>query len=128
MMHDPAVYHDPMVFKPERFLGIDGREPELDPHDLAFGFGRRICPARILADNTLYLSAAQSLAVFNIRKAVEDGKEIEVEPKFQPGVISHPEPWRFHIEPRSTAHESLIRSVEQKYPWEASNAADLGDI
>jgi hypothetical protein len=38
-MHDPAVYHDPMVFKPERFLGIDGREPELDPHDLALELG-----------------------------------------------------------------------------------------
>lgn len=127
-MHDPSVYHDPMVFKPERFLGIDGREPELDPHDLAFGFGRRICPARHLADNTLYLSAAQSLAAFNIRKAVEDGKEVDVQPKFQPGVISHPVPWKFHIEPRSAAHESLIRSVEQKHPWEASNATDLEDI
>ncbi|CAI7574648.1 unnamed protein product [Penicillium glandicola] len=128
MTHDPTVYHDPMIFKPERFLGIDGREPESDPHDLVFGFGRRICPARILADITLYLSAAQSLAVFNIAKAVEDGKEIDVQPKFRPGVISHPLPWKYHIETRSAAHESLIRSVEQKHPWEASNAPDLADI
>ncbi|KAJ6178530.1 hypothetical protein N7519_008991 [Penicillium mononematosum] len=128
MTHDPTVYHDPMVFKPERFLGIDGREPEFDPHDLVFGFGRRICPARILADTTLYLSAAQSLAVFNIRKAVEDGKEVDVQPEFQPGVISHPVPWKFHIEPRSVAHESVIRSVEKKHPWEASNAPDLEGI
>ncbi|KAJ5428015.1 Cytochrome P450 E-class group I [Penicillium cf. griseofulvum] len=128
MTHDPTVYHDPMVFKPERFLGIDGREAEFDPHDLVFGFGRRICPARILADNTLYLSAARSLAVFNIMKAVEDGKEVDVQPKFQPGVISHPLPWKFNIEPRSADHESLIRSVEQQHPWEASNAPDLVDI
>ncbi|CAG8232246.1 unnamed protein product [Penicillium nalgiovense] len=128
MTHDPTVYHDPMVFKPERFLGIDGREPEFDPHDLVFGFGRRICPARILADITLYMSAAQSLAVFDIRKAVEDGKEVDVQPEFLPGVISHPVPWKFHIEPRSPAHESVIRSVEKKHPWEASNAPDLEGI
>lgn len=127
-MHDPTVYHDPMAFKPERFLEINGREPELDPHDLAFGFGRRICPARILADITLYLSAAQFIAVFNITKSVEDGKEVDVQPKFQPGVISHPEPWKFHIGPRSVAHESLIRSVEEKHPWEPSDSPDLVDI
>ncbi|KAJ5766545.1 uncharacterized protein N7511_004161 [Penicillium nucicola] len=112
MTHNSAVYHDPMVFKPERFLGIDGRGPEMDPHDLVFGFGRRICPARFLADTTVYLSAAQSLAVFNIESR-EGQKGKGVQPEFKPGVISHPEPWDLHIEPRSTAHEALIRSVEQ---------------
>jgi len=117
-----------MTFKPERFLGVDGHEPEIDPHDLVFGYGRRICPGRILADTTLYLSVAQSLAVFNIRKAVQNGKEVEVQPKFQPGVISHPESWKFHITPQSAAHETLIRSVEQEHPWEQSNASDLEDV
>jgi hypothetical protein len=114
-----------MTFKPERFLEVDGREPEMDPHELVFGYGRRICPGRILADTTLYLSVAQSLAVFNVNKAVENGKEVDVQPKFQPGVISHPESWSFHISPRSAAHETLIRSVEQDHPWEQSNACDL---
>ena len=38
MSHDPAVYSDPFTFRPERFLGP---EPEQDPRDLCFGFGRR---------------------------------------------------------------------------------------
>lgn len=41
MAHDPENYHDPFTFKPERFLGEDGREPELDPRLFVFGFGRR---------------------------------------------------------------------------------------
>jgi hypothetical protein len=114
-----------MVFKPERFLGLDGREPEMDPHGIVFGFGRRICPGRILADNTVYLSVAQSLAVFNITKTVKNGKEADVKPEFQAGVISHPVPWNFDISPRTPAHEALIRSVEKEQPWEPSDAHDL---
>lgn len=124
LTHDPEMYQDPATFKPERFLG-DGREPEADPHSIVFGFGRRICPGRILADNTLYLSIAQTLAVFDITKAVEDGRELDVKPEFQAGVISHPVPWRFDITPRSPAHEALIRYVEKEHPWEPSDANDL---
>ena len=41
LLHDPEVYHDPLEFKPERFLARDGKEPELSPTKLAFGYGRR---------------------------------------------------------------------------------------
>lgn len=125
MTHDPSVYHEPMEFKPERFLGAT---PETDPRSISFGFGRRICPGRFLADNTVYLSIAQSLAVFQIRKAVENGVEVDVKAEFQPGVISHPVPWKFQIEPRSTVHEELILSVESEFPWEESDAADLEKV
>jgi hypothetical protein len=38
MMNDPRLYKDPERFMPERFLG---ENPERDPRELAFGFGRR---------------------------------------------------------------------------------------
>lgn len=122
MTHDPSIYHDPMDFKPERFLGD---KPEQDPRAISFGFGRRICPGRFLADNTVYLSVAQSLAVLRVGKAVENGVEVDVTPEFEAGVISHPLPWRYRIEPRSAAHEELILSVETEVPWEESDAAVL---
>ena len=128
MTHDPDVYHDPVEFKPERFLGVDGKEPEMDPHTIVFGFGRRVCPGRILADTTVYLSVVQSLAVFNVTKAVKDDKEVEVKPEFQAGVISHPVPWKFDITPRSVHHEALVLSVEESHPWQQSDAPDLENI
>jgi hypothetical protein len=114
-----------MAFKPERFLG---ENPEPDTHRLAFGFGRRICPGRVLADAAIYLNVAQCLAVFNISKEIGNGKKIEPRVEFQPGVISHPMPYEVTIKPRSSAHEDLIRSVETDYPWERSHAADLENI
>lgn len=42
IMHDPAVYEDPMEFKPERFMKDGELDPSvLDPEAAAFGFGRR---------------------------------------------------------------------------------------
>lgn len=43
MTHNPADYPDPDQFKPERFIGPDGRiDPSVrDPTTIAFGFGRR---------------------------------------------------------------------------------------
>jgi cytochrome P450 len=115
-----------MTFKPERFLAVDGREPEMDPHTIVFGFGRRICPGRFLADVTVYLSIARSLTVFNVTNACENDKKVN--PEFQAGVISHPMPWKFNITPRSPAHETLILSVEKEHPWEESDAPDLENI
>jgi len=51
MTHDPSTYPDPWVFKPERFLAIDGQNPQKDPRDLCFGFGRRICPGGFLCNS-----------------------------------------------------------------------------
>lgn len=114
-----------MTFKPERFLQT---QPEPDPHSVVFGFGRRVCPGQILADNALFLNIAQSLAVFNIGKPVENGQVVEPTVKFEPGVISHPAPFKVSIKPRSAHHEGLIKGLEQKYPWQESDAHVLENI
>ncbi|PLN82775.1 cytochrome P450 [Aspergillus taichungensis] len=123
MFHDPSAYANPEAFNPDRFLATDTHTPELDPHSIAFGFGRRICPGRLLADNTVFLSIAQSLAVFNIATTEEIGK-----PDFTTGVVSHPAPYKYEITPRSEAHEALIRAVEVEAPWEESHAAEINGI
>ncbi|GAP92623.2 putative cytochrome P450 oxidoreductase [Rosellinia necatrix] len=127
--HDPDVYAEPEAFKPERFLAGDGREPEPSPHRFVFGFGRRICPGRLLADNSLFLFVAQSLAVFRMSKGSEaDGTEAEVKPRFQARVLSPPLPFNSIVKPRSRHHEILINSLEDIYPWQESDAKELTDI
>lgn len=119
------MWDQPDEFRPERFLSGQDQESALDPHKIVFGFGRRICPGRILADNALFINVAQSLAVFDIRKPVVDGKEVDPTVKMTPGIVSHPEPFDTSIKPRSAHHERLIRSLEQTYPWEESDGKIL---
>ncbi|RYP13071.1 hypothetical protein DL767_010944 [Monosporascus sp. MG133] len=123
--HDPAVYKDPMSFNPDRFLADS---PPPNPRDYVFGFGRRICPGRLLADSSVWITIAKSLAVFNIRKPVVDGKEVEPTVLFTPGVISHPYPYTASIEPRTPKHADLIRAVEHDHPWEQSSGASLHSV
>jgi len=126
--HNPDVYHEPMEFKPERFLPTDGSLPEPDPHKLSFGFGRRICPGQFLADSSLFLNIAQILAVFQVNKPIENGQVIEPSVNFLPGVVSHPAPFRTSVVPRSQQHEALIRSFEQIHPWEKGDAEILEKV
>ncbi|KFY34347.1 hypothetical protein V494_06846 [Pseudogymnoascus sp. VKM F-4513 (FW-928)] len=123
--HDPAVYPDPMIFRPERFLETPTHKPETDPRNFIFGFGRRICPGRYVADNAVFMTIAQVLTVFNIEKLVENGKVVEPEIKFEASTVSRPMPYRISIKPRSKVHEELIKAAEEVYPWEESDAKEL---
>ncbi|CAI7676626.1 unnamed protein product [Penicillium discolor] len=128
--HDPEIYNEPMKFNPGRFLQReDSVAPECDPKKFVFGFGRRICPGRFLADTSLFLIISKSLAVFDIAKRVgADGKEIDPPAEFLPGIISHPSPFHIQVRPRSEHAEKLIRTVEVEDPWLKGDSEVFNDI
>ncbi|KAF7359845.1 Cytochrome P450 [Mycena venus] len=74
MTHDLERYANPMVFDPSRFITTSVKGAELDPTQICFGFGRRICPGRLLADTALFMACSSILAVFNISRPRENGR------------------------------------------------------
>jgi hypothetical protein len=48
MTHDPQTYVNLRDFEPARFLPGEGREPELDPRNIVFGFDRRFVILELL--------------------------------------------------------------------------------
>ncbi|KAF9223708.1 cytochrome P450 [Gyrodon lividus] len=100
MSQDPDKYPDPDKFKPERFLLPNGSLTN-DKVSVVFGWGRRICPGRHVADASLWSAIASMLAVFSFRKAQDGrGKEIVFEPEWTAGVASRPVKFHCHISPR----------------------------
>lgn len=126
--HDPQTYHDPMHFKPERYMSSDGRGPEPDPRKFVFGFGRRVCPGRLLGENALYINIVQTLAAFDISAPSVNGPTDSTSFRFTPGTISRPEPFECIVRPRSKQHEALVRSLEEAFPWEESHGKVLEHI
>ncbi|KAM5536626.1 hypothetical protein V8D89_009721 [Ganoderma adspersum] len=114
-MHDPAVYEDPDVFRPERFIR-DGQldfSATPDPAKFVFGFGRRICPGRYFAENGLFINVASALHVFDITPPVdENGEAIKITPQTTDGLLCYPADCRCTIKPRSSQAEGLIRAAQ----------------
>ncbi|KAI1024647.1 hypothetical protein LB503_007131 [Fusarium chuoi] len=122
-LHDPAIYSDPSSFDPDRYL-----EPRNEPHPnfASFGFGRRVCPGRFLANDSLFISISRLLAAFDIKKAV-DGRGNEIEPQINltPGMIAHIRDFPYVVLPRSEKYADMIRQVEVDHPWEHADAMFL---
>ncbi|EMD32418.1 hypothetical protein CERSUDRAFT_118759 [Gelatoporia subvermispora B] len=110
ILHDPDTYPEPMKFSPERFLQSNsdsGLNP--DPAIGAFGYGRRICPGRFMANNSLFIIIASVLVAFDIGPGVDgSGIPTPTTAVFTNGMISHPAPFKFAIKPRSSEAIALI--------------------
>ncbi|KAJ7598124.1 cytochrome P450 [Mycena floridula] len=105
MSRDPEIYNNPFEFKPDRFLGVT---PEQDPREFIFGFGRRLCPGRLLADSSIYITLAMCAATLSVSPAIENGKAII--PEYQPesGIVSHLRPFKCQINPRFKEVASMV--------------------
>ncbi|KAF8992809.1 cytochrome P450 [Hymenopellis radicata] len=78
MGRDPELYKDPETFYPARFLGAT---PEQDPV-FVWGFGRRVCPGRMLAEATIFTTLATCVATLQIDPILIHGKAVL--PEFKP--------------------------------------------
>ncbi|KAG6915061.1 hypothetical protein DXG01_013668 [Tephrocybe rancida] len=97
ILNDPEVYANPDVFNPDRYIATKNSSVEPDPR-------------MHLADASIFISCAMTLAVFDISKAREGGVPIEPVHGNTNGTISHPTPFKCSIIPRSQKAVSLIRA------------------
>lgn len=100
MTHDATKYPAPFEFKPERFFTSSGdlNDDQVTP---VWGWGRRICVGRYVADASLWSAIASMLAVFDFLKATdENGKDIDFEPRWTSGISSRPVSFPCRIIPR----------------------------
>ncbi|KAL4252343.1 cytochrome P450 family protein [Pleurotus pulmonarius] len=113
LLRDEEYYADPDTFRPERFLKDGTIDPKLAEPIPNFGFGRRICPGRFFAMDSLWLNIASILTVFDITKAKdEEGRDIEPDIEWTPNFTRHLIPFKCSITPRSSEREKLIRESE----------------
>ncbi|KAG1883052.1 cytochrome P450 [Suillus subluteus] len=111
MTHDETKYPSPDEFKPERFLCNDGSLTS-DRMHLGFGWGRRMCVGRYVADTSLWIAMASFLAVFSAHKALDDhGMDIPVVPKFSTGIAIHPEEFPCRIVPRFPCTSETLKHL-----------------
>jgi len=110
ILHDASIYPDPFEVQPERYLGEkreDGMNP--DPESWSFGYGRRVCPGQILANDMVFLATATILATFDVANATTlDGHAIDKNVNYEGGTITHPPAFTCTITPRSADIKQFI--------------------
>ncbi|THU85429.1 cytochrome P450 [Dendrothele bispora CBS 962.96] len=103
------IYSNPYKFNPMRFMSKENGGKGEPYFPAQWGFGRRICPGRYLAETGLWLAIATILATLSIQKAKdENGKEIEPKIEFTDGLVSQPCPFKCNITPRSKSAATLL--------------------
>ncbi|XP_077977535.1 steroid 17-alpha-hydroxylase/17,20 lyase-like [Glandiceps talaboti] len=74
--HDPDVFKDPYVYRPERFIDPNtGRCASFNEMNFTpFGMGKRVCIGEMLAKVEYFLIAANLLHQFNVAVSTSHGK------------------------------------------------------
>ncbi|KJA22148.1 hypothetical protein HYPSUDRAFT_139604 [Hypholoma sublateritium FD-334 SS-4] len=101
---------DPDAFRPERYLEDDTLP---DPFSVIFGFGRRICPGRHLAETSYWTIGACVIAAFDVAPAAHAG---DAGYGFTTGFVRHPKPFKCAITPRASTLTALIEQARGELP------------
>ncbi|KAH8807381.1 cytochrome P450 76C3 [Xylogone sp. PMI_703] len=118
---NPAYYSDPDEFKPERYLGhslkAGASAASFNPYDrdhFGFGAGRRICAGLHLAENSLFITVARILWLFDILPPLgPDKRELPVDlsdDAYESGGNTLPKRFAARFIPRNSEVVDVLKS------------------
>lgn len=110
---DPALWADPGVFRPERWLETP------DAPLFTFGLGYRMCAGHLLAAREVYLIFMRLLASFRIEPAGDGDEEaVDMDPrtgfKNPADLIIAPHNYRVYFVPRNEAKLAAVLADEEE--------------
>ncbi|KAF8265024.1 cytochrome P450 [Lactarius quietus] len=117
---DPEVFgHNAAEFDPTRYMDekgqlktlIEGRE---EGH-MSFGFGRRVCPGRYVAEGTLTIDFATLLWAMRFERPEGSEGELDIHTVVQSGPAACPVPFEYKAVPRFTEAEALLKDALSLY-------------
>ncbi|KAG2124871.1 cytochrome P450 [Suillus clintonianus] len=92
---DPIAFPDPDKFDPQRWLDSEGRLKD-NVKSFTFGFGRRVCPGRHLADNSMFIGLALLFWSFRI----DQRPDAPINTQASDSIVSHTAPFEINVVPR----------------------------
>ncbi|KIJ54068.1 hypothetical protein M422DRAFT_241327 [Sphaerobolus stellatus SS14] len=106
IMRDETLYGpNAEDFNPDRFFKAGVTYPSAQ-----WGYGRRMCPGRHLASNTLFLAAATILKLFDVVPAKdEQGNDIPISGEYAMGGFIAPKPFQCEFKPRSDFARTFLK-------------------
>ncbi|CAI7586938.1 unnamed protein product [Penicillium bialowiezense] len=106
--HDDDFFKSPYAFNPARWI----ENPQLPVN--SFGFGKRACPGKAVAENSLLINMSRILWAFNISHVERDGKPVKVDPNnFIFRISLTPAAFEASFQPRSKHRETVVRKESE---------------
>ncbi|KAI9457950.1 cytochrome P450 [Lactarius psammicola] len=112
---DPGLFgSDAGLFDPARYLDENRRVkvPEGREEGYAtFGFGRRICPGRHIAEGTLAIAIATLLWAMRFERPEGVQDELDLRNFVEGGLTAHPVPFEYKAVPRFVETEGMLKEA-----------------
>ncbi|VDB97884.1 unnamed protein product [Peniophora sp. CBMAI 1063] len=109
---DPKTYGpDSRQFNPSRYLDEEGQllpgpPGTKDEGHFSFGFGRRVCVGKHVANHSLFIQIAMSLWAFTLNNI--EGQKIDVDAFHDEGIVVRPMPFEVDIRPRFSEAMAIL--------------------
>ncbi|KAH9021013.1 cytochrome P450 [Lactarius pseudohatsudake] len=117
---DPEVFGGNVAeFDPTRYLDEKGQVKTLiggrEEGHMSFGFGRRVCPGRYVAEGTLVIDLATLLWAMRFERPEGSQGELDVRTLVRSGPTARPVPFECKAVPRFTEAEALLNEALSMY-------------